>query len=239
MHHGAHAISGAAARNKRCRAARRYLRPTSRLFLVVSHFWLASIFLPRDAVTRPLTGMQTSSSISRRRRVDWPLIMGTGTSQPGPGCPLPRWWSGPSADSWGRCCRPSTTSWRSRTRTPFSGGRSRSRAKDRPRAPAIFLLDGSRQMMLGTWGTDLQGAIVDEHRIMFSWARPTVKRSAARARKAPTSPCSTTARSWSTGAPNRASLVGDGPPGRRSCPSTRRSACCSTTPACRARPSTR
>ena len=33
---------------------------------------------------------------------------------------------------------------------------------------AIFLLDGSRQMMLGTWGTDLQGAIVDEHRIMFS-----------------------------------------------------------------------
>src|SRR4029078_10587583 len=33
---------------------------------------------------------------------------------------------------------------------------------------AIFLLDASRQMMLGTWGTDLQGAIVDEHRIMFS-----------------------------------------------------------------------
>ena len=77
MHHGAHAISGATARNNRCRAARRYLRPTSRLFLVVSHFWLASIFLPRDAVTRPLTGMQTSPSISRRRRVDWPLIMGT------------------------------------------------------------------------------------------------------------------------------------------------------------------
>jgi AraC-like DNA-binding protein len=33
---------------------------------------------------------------------------------------------------------------------------------------AIFLLDGSRQMMLGTWGTDLQGTVVDEHRIMFS-----------------------------------------------------------------------
>jgi len=33
---------------------------------------------------------------------------------------------------------------------------------------AIFLLDGPRQMMLGTWGCDLQGNIVDEHRIMFS-----------------------------------------------------------------------
>ena len=33
---------------------------------------------------------------------------------------------------------------------------------------SIFLLDSSRQMMLGTWGTDLQGTIVDEHRIMFA-----------------------------------------------------------------------
>jgi hypothetical protein len=33
---------------------------------------------------------------------------------------------------------------------------------------AIFLLDGPRQMMLGTWGCDLQGNVVDEHRIMFS-----------------------------------------------------------------------
>jgi len=33
---------------------------------------------------------------------------------------------------------------------------------------AIFLLDASRNMMLGTWGTDLGGAIVDEHRIMYA-----------------------------------------------------------------------
>ena len=33
---------------------------------------------------------------------------------------------------------------------------------------AIFLLDGARDMMLGTWGTDLDGAIVDEHRIMYA-----------------------------------------------------------------------
>jgi len=33
---------------------------------------------------------------------------------------------------------------------------------------AIFLLDASRDMMLGTWGTDLDGTIVDEHRIMYA-----------------------------------------------------------------------
>jgi AraC-like DNA-binding protein len=33
---------------------------------------------------------------------------------------------------------------------------------------AIFLYDSAHDMMLGTWGTDLQGAIVDEHRIMYS-----------------------------------------------------------------------
>jgi AraC-like DNA-binding protein len=33
---------------------------------------------------------------------------------------------------------------------------------------AIFLFDGSRNMMLGSWGTDLHGAIVDEHQIMYS-----------------------------------------------------------------------
>ena len=33
---------------------------------------------------------------------------------------------------------------------------------------AIFLFDRSRNMMLGTWGSDLRGAIVDEHQIMYS-----------------------------------------------------------------------
>src|SRR4051812_1269510 len=31
---------------------------------------------------------------------------------------------------------------------------------------AIFLADESRKMMVGTWGSDLRGAVVDEHRIM-------------------------------------------------------------------------
>jgi len=32
----------------------------------------------------------------------------------------------------------------------------------------IFLLDASRNLMLGTWGTDLHGALVDEHNIMYA-----------------------------------------------------------------------
>jgi AraC-like DNA-binding protein len=31
----------------------------------------------------------------------------------------------------------------------------------------IFLLDRARNLMLGTWGTDLHGALVDEHHIMY------------------------------------------------------------------------
>jgi AraC-like DNA-binding protein len=33
---------------------------------------------------------------------------------------------------------------------------------------AIFLLDRARQMMLGTWGSDLEGAVIDQHRITFA-----------------------------------------------------------------------
>jgi AraC-like DNA-binding protein len=33
---------------------------------------------------------------------------------------------------------------------------------------AIFLLDRSRNLMLGSWGSDLQGRLVDEHHIMYA-----------------------------------------------------------------------
>jgi AraC-like DNA-binding protein len=36
------------------------------------------------------------------------------------------------------------------------------------RRVGIFLLDRQRNAMLGTWGTDISGAIVDEHHIMFN-----------------------------------------------------------------------
>jgi AraC-like DNA-binding protein len=32
----------------------------------------------------------------------------------------------------------------------------------------IFLLDSARGLMLGTWGTDINGALVDEHQIMYA-----------------------------------------------------------------------
>ena len=52
------------------------------------------------------------------------------------------------------------------------------RAVELARAPiglaraAIFLLDRSRDLMLGTWGSDLRGAIVDEHQIMYAVGEP-------------------------------------------------------------------
>jgi AraC-like DNA-binding protein len=113
--------------------------------------------------------MQTSSSISRRRRVDWPLIMGTGTSQPGPGLPAPKVVERPVRGQLGSLL--SAFDDVLALENPDAVLRMAvevAREKIGLVRSAIFLLDGSRQMMLGTWGTDLQGAIVDEHRIMFS-----------------------------------------------------------------------
>jgi AraC-like DNA-binding protein len=36
----------------------------------------------------------------------------------------------------------------------------------------IFLLDKSRDLMLGTWGSDLTGRLVDEHQIMYAVGEP-------------------------------------------------------------------
>jgi AraC-like DNA-binding protein len=34
----------------------------------------------------------------------------------------------------------------------------------------LFLLDERAERMLGTWGSDLQGEVVDEHHVMFDWS---------------------------------------------------------------------
>jgi AraC-like DNA-binding protein len=34
----------------------------------------------------------------------------------------------------------------------------------------VFLLDESAQRLLGTWGTNLRGELVDEHHVMFDWS---------------------------------------------------------------------
>src|SRR6185369_5458958 len=37
---------------------------------------------------------------------------------------------------------------------------------------AIFLFDKGRDLMLGTWGSDLRGRLVDEHQIMYALSGP-------------------------------------------------------------------
>ena len=103
--------------------------------------------------------------MSRRRRVDWPLILGP----PGPGAPAPKLVDqavrGQLAgllsafDAILALENPDAILRRSVEAARQQIGLRRA---------AIFLFDGSRRMMLGTWGSDLQGAVVDEHQIMYS-----------------------------------------------------------------------
>jgi AraC-like DNA-binding protein len=99
--------------------------------------------------------------------VDWPLIMGA--SQPGPGLPAPKVMERPVRGQLGSLL--SAFDDVLAIENPDAVLRMAvevAREKIGLVRSAIFLLDGSRQMMLGTWGTDLQGTVVDEHRIMFS-----------------------------------------------------------------------
>ena len=103
--------------------------------------------------------------MSRRRRVDWPLILGP----PGPGAPAPKLVDqairGQLAgllsafDDILALEDPDAILRRSVEAARQQIGLVRA---------AIFLFDGSRRMMLGTWGSDLAGAIADEHQIMYS-----------------------------------------------------------------------
>ena len=103
--------------------------------------------------------------MSRRRRVDWPLILGV----PGADPPAPK------------VVERSVRGQLAALLSAFDQilaledpdailRRSVEVAREAiglPRA-AIFLFDRSRNMMLGTWGSDLKGALVDEHQIMYS-----------------------------------------------------------------------
>ena len=123
---------------------------------------------------RHVTRIQTSSLLNRRRRVDWPLILGQAApGKPGPDLPRPRVVErnvrGQLAallsafDDILALEDPDAILRRSVEVARKLVGLTRA---------AIFLSDGARDMMLGTWGTDLQGAIVDEHRIMYSLSDP-------------------------------------------------------------------
>jgi AraC-like DNA-binding protein len=112
-----------------------------------------------------MTVIDTAASVSRRRRVDWPLILGG----PGPGLPVPKMVERPVHGQLAALL--SALAEIASLENPDAILRRSvevAREKIGLARAAIFLLDGPRQMMLGTWGCDLQGNIVDEHRIMFS-----------------------------------------------------------------------
>jgi len=100
--------------------------------------------------------------MKRRRRVDWPIILGADLPAP-------------------RMVTPTVPGSLVRLLSAFD----EIRALDDPDAllrravelardriglarAAIFLLDRSRGLMLGAWGCDLEGRLVDEHQIMYA-----------------------------------------------------------------------
>ncbi len=105
--------------------------------------------------------------MTRRRRVDWPIILGQpgtlGTQLPSPRV-VDRSERGNLAsllsafdeilalDDPDAILRRSVELARERIGLPRAG---------------IFLIDRARNLMLGTWGTDLHGNVVDEHSIMY------------------------------------------------------------------------
>jgi AraC-like DNA-binding protein len=111
------------------------------------------------------TGIDTPAFVTRRRRVDWPLILGS----PERDLPLPRVVE--------RSVRGQLAGLLSAFDDILALENSDAiirrsvevaRTKIGLARVAIFLFDGSRKMMLGAWGSDLQGGIVDEHHIMYA-----------------------------------------------------------------------
>jgi AraC-like DNA-binding protein len=119
---------------------------------------------PRRGASATYPDIQTPSFVSRRRRVDWPLILGPGLHTPAPKV-VERGVGGPLAallSAFDDILALENRDAILRQAVEVARGKiGLTRA-------AIFLFDRSRNMMLGTWGSDLHGAIVDEHQIMYS-----------------------------------------------------------------------
>jgi AraC-like DNA-binding protein len=111
------------------------------------------------------TRIESRSPVGRRRRVDWPLILGSA----GTGMPAPKVMDRPAPGQLAALLSafdeilaledPDAILRRSVEVAREKIGLVRA---------GIFLLDSSRDMMLGTWGADLHGVLVDEHRLMYS-----------------------------------------------------------------------
>ena len=104
---------------------------------------------------------RSSSGSTQRRRVDWPLILGSDIPVPHV---INRSLHGKLAD-----LLSAFDELLALDEPDAILRRAVELAHDRielDRA-AIFLLDRRRKLMLGTWGSDLRGRIVDEHQIMY------------------------------------------------------------------------
>ena len=99
-----------------------------------------------------------------RRRVDWPLILHAGE-------PLPAVLAnGRQSDV--RELAVALQELSSFTETDDLLRRAVELARESIGAPraAIFLIDSNACLMMGTWGTDLDGRTVDEHHVMTEWS---------------------------------------------------------------------
>ena len=108
--------------------------------------------------------IETPPFVSRRRRVDWPLIMG-----PGPDTPAPKVVEQSVRGQLAVLLSAFDDILALENRDAILRQAVEvARVKIGLARAAIFLFDGTRNMMLGSWGSDLHGAIVDEHQIMYS-----------------------------------------------------------------------
>jgi AraC-like DNA-binding protein len=109
--------------------------------------------------------IELPSHVNRRRRVDWPLIVG----RPGTAVPAPKLIERPIHAQLAALLSAFGDILALENRDAILR-RAVEVARDKIglcRA-AIFLFDRSRKLMLGTWGSDLSGALVDERHIMYS-----------------------------------------------------------------------
>ena len=100
--------------------------------------------------------------MNHRRRVDWSVILGTDP-------PAPRVLHRPVAGNMGALLS-AFDDILSLDDPDAMLRRSVELARERIglHRVGIFLVDRSRDLMLGTWGSDLRGAVVDEHHIMYA-----------------------------------------------------------------------
>src|SRR5688572_8883613 len=99
-----------------------------------------------------------------RRRVDWPLILHAGE-------PLPAVLaSGTRSDVRELAVALQELSSLGETDALLRRAVEVARKSIGVERAAIFLIDSNARLMMGTWGTDLDGRTVDEHHVMTEWS---------------------------------------------------------------------